>query len=953
MITTGSPNKDLYDSLTYVAVITKQGTFEIGTPDEGNGQVRVVNLTDDPQGENAVKNALAGKKMQLEVTPYLGYTIEKITLVQTDENVSTHTLMPGGSWTYDSGKTGSNAPNGTFPVDPVTGTPVNTEKGITYTFTMPERHLDFTVSYKGRTAVSGVAYVSGQGRKSGGYNNIKSGTEQVGTADSWGTASNDLQAVINSWKGPRDPGNENGFDEIWIEGTVTPKRRANTKDGYSISVSDIPVISTDPNDPNQDRPVNPADPDLAFVIPPGLKIYGGFTGTERYVPNGTAIGDFPGPISANPGNNDKRDKPTPDDNQDWRLRSVLSGALTGMTNAYHVVIMADIPFSEGAIPDKIDNPATFDDNVYPTVLDGLTISGGKGSANPGRIDFGTYTGNDGIGRQSGAGLYLVNASPVLNNVRVQGNTATATGLGLQALGGGGGIYNLATGSGKVSSPRLFKTVVANNTILGNTTAGGMYNEARGSGSICRPVLDNVKIEQNQTSGNAGGIFIDATVSNAVCEPLVINSEIIGNAAGYGGGVYINGYAAPRFDNVVIRENNVASGGGLISQPNTQPVFTNVTIAGNIAGSGGGIYGWSQYLTMTNSTISGNIASDSGGGIFMTRGGAVLTNVRLEYNSASVRGGAIYTVTDKSNSGNRNTLVITNGIIRSNKANNGGGIYNNYGFTGSGYAGLVTRIALTNVLIADNTANSNGGGIFNNNELAANTTTPGDGISILMNNVTIAGNAANASSAGTSPDYNGGGGIYSVAANNSNKIKIEAINSIIWGNTAASANSPRANIFNDDATRLILNNSLVASGGYLCTNNNPVSSTNPFTGGTDPETKYTLGSGLAGTYGLYPASNGEDTFLGGGDGTGALSGSRYTIFKALITAAVYTVPADPNLFPKAKAITKDVTAALGDRNRTTIVDTVGDLYSVRFGPPPSGQDKDRETDAAFDIGAYAK
>jgi hypothetical protein len=707
--------------------------------------------------------------------------------------------------------------------------------------------------------VDRVAYVSEEGRNDLGYNvDYTAGTETRQAATSWGTASNDLQAVINSWTGTN-------FDEIWVQGTVTPKTWANATGGYQI---------TDTGDPK----------DKAFVIPPGLKIYGGFGGTET-------------DRSQRSSNN--------------RL-SVLSGLNPeDNTNARHVVVMADIP------------------NDQETVLDGLTISGGIGADSPGSS---ITVKNRPIGRQSGAGVYLVNASPILENIRVQGNTATANGVG-DDVGGGGGIYNIAMDNG-TSSPRLTSVVIYNNSVSGNGAAGGMYNFAQ-AGSTCNPILDNVIIELNQCGGGGGGLYINATGSNAVCAPVITNSLITRNAATNGAGVLASGSSTPTFTNVVIRGNNAGNyGGGILNDSTLPVVFTNATIAGNTAGNGGGVENYGQYLVMTNITISGNRASNNGGGFFnFPNAGAVLINVLLEGNQANNGGGAVYTVVDRTD--RRTVLVITNGVIKRNRAGSGGGggIANLYYFSGSANnANTINYVALTNVLITENEAAGSGGGIHNYNQIAA--TELGKGIKLVMNNVTI---ASNVTTAGPHSD-NGGGGINNSVANT--KITVTGNNCIIWNNTAPN-NTARANICTPDPSYISLTRSLAQNGSYTGTNLSFSGST-PFANGG-----YTLDSGAAA---LIDAGNNDypdsmDDFLGGNISTGALDNTvRYNTFTGLITNHVITTV----------HINKDATAALGDRTHTTTVGTTGDVYSVNVSDiPPStgGADKSRKQGTAIDVGAY--
>jgi hypothetical protein len=795
---------------------------------DGAGTVRVTNA-----GGNIVENAMPGTELMVTVTPGLGYYIQSVTAQETDD---------GGGINLNS----------------LQSTPLSGGASFSAVYEMPAKQVYVTADFTAIAGVAKVAYVSEEGWNDAGYSTT------VHTADSWGTASNDLQTVINSWDG-------NNFTEVWVHGTVTPKTWANATGGYQI---------TDTAD----------NKNLAFVIPPGLKIYGGFIGTE------TATGTIAS-------GNDPR-LVNPDD----RPETVLSGVLNRTANAYHVVILADINYTA---PDT---------NAANTVLDGLTITGGVGADSPGTINFRAYTGTNGINKQFGAGLYLVNASPVLNNLRIENNVATANSLDAEgAVGGGGGIYNLAAGSGKTSSPRLTDVVISNNRVRGNGSGAGIYNLALET-NVCDPVLSGVTIEVNQTSGKGGGIY-NSAAQNAACEPKIKdNSRIIGNVASSGAGVYNDGYSAPMFTNVEIR-GNIANqyGGGVSTQSATRPVFTYVTINGNSASSGGGgVDNRSYYLTMTNATISGNVASGNGGALFNRHSAAILTNVRIENNSAN-NGGGIYNTQDNPSVGNTTVLVMTNGIIRGNTSNYGGGIYNSYGtnFAGGGDNKELSYLALTNVLVAENTANQNGGGMYNANDIAdSSDISPGRGIIIQMNNVTIAKNTAN----------NGaGGGIYIPTANTNgtNKVTITAGNSIIWGNNAPS-NTARANIANVTQSRLTLSYSLAQSGTYTDGGNNkaPGSFSNTlFTNFSAGD--YTLSVGTTGLINggrnnLYPTT--ADNLLGG-----ALTGTaRETDSKALIQAVVFGGSPRP--------INRDAAAAVGNA---------------------SGTGNPRRPDTVIDVGAYEK
>jgi hypothetical protein len=346
--------------------------------------------------------------------------------------------------------------------------------------------------------------------------------------------------------------------------------------------------------------------------------------------------------------------------------------------------------------------------------------------------------------------------------------------------------------------------------------------------------------------------------------------------------------------------------------------------------------------MTNVTISGNRVSSLCGGFYNLRGGAVLTNVLVEKNYGGTGGGVTH-FTDGSNV--RAVLVITNGIIRGNKATSiGGGICNYYTFGGNVVDNTINRLALTNVLIAENEA-PNGGGIYNNNPVTV--TASGKGINILMNNVTIANNRACTGA---------GGGIHILAesSGNTNKITVSANNSIIWGN-AAPSNTATNNIYNPTTGRLTLSYSLAQNGTYANGGSNKTAGSftdayGPFAGNSN----YAVGSGAGtgtlingGGNSLYPLT--ADVLLGGNSSAGALAGTgdRDTVFRQLITTHVIT----PGYLTQSAA--QDVTAAIGDRYHTTTVGAAGDINTVTVTDTPPAAAVNYRFRGVIDVGAYER
>jgi hypothetical protein len=253
----------------------------------------------------------------------------------------------------------------------------------------------------------------------------------TGNGSSWANAYPNLTDVLEYAK------TNNNVRQIWVaEGTYYPLLKASNEAGTS----------------NRDK---------AFVLVPGIQLYGGFPATNNPM--------------------------LPDRN--WAAhKTVLSGDINfnnalDNSDAYHVIISAGNMTRNGST----------------ACLDGFIITGGKASGN------GIISVNGGnIDRVHGGGIHNYNnASPVITNVAVSGNSA-------------------------------------------NEYGGGMYNYNNSS-----PVMTNVIINDNKAE-SGGGIYNDNSY------PYMLNATISGNNANNGGGIY-NSSSVTTFVNSIIwgnRNNNV-------------------------------------------------------------------------------------------------------------------------------------------------------------------------------------------------------------------------------------------------------------------------------------------------------------------------------------------------------------------------------------------------------------
>ena len=255
-----------------------------------------------------------------------------------------------------------------------------------------------------------------------------------------------------------------------------------------------------------------------FTLRNGVEVYGGFTYGETNFNN----------RSTNP------------------ALTSLSGDLGTLgsvgDNAYHVV--------------TIDNAGT------STKLDGFTVTLGyvmEADLDP----KGPF----------GAGFYITNSSPTLNNLIISNNQAGNT----QGSGGGGMFVN------------------DTDTVI----------------PIMAPVITNVTFLNNR-SGRGGGLFSQNS------NPQLTNVTFDSNEAIAAGGGGMNSQTVGAFD------------------PPIDPVLTNVAFINNLATGGGGLFIGNSFGELTNVTFSGNTARRRGGGLLLEFSNAVLTNVTF-YNNTSNNG----------------------------------------------------------------------------------------------------------------------------------------------------------------------------------------------------------------------------------------------------------------------------------------------------------------------------
>lgn len=267
------------------------------------------------------------------------------------------------------------------------------------------------------------------------------------------------------------------------------------------------------------------DRKASFLIRPGVKLYGGFSGSER-----------------------KREE------RDWkRYVSVLTGDLAGDDDrdAKGVTISADAIRGENSF--VVVKSAYCEDD---SVLDGFTVCGGNYDL---KLPFNS--------EKLGGGMFNIKSSPLVANCVFRGN-----GPAHGAIGGNenqrGGMYN------KASSPKVVAC-----SFVGNRSGhgGGMANE---DGSA--PLVTSCDFAGNATlrNGAGGGMY------NKGSSPIVGDCIFEGNRADKGGGMY-NNDSAPVVRRCRFLQNRSGGKGGGMGSEKSAPAVTHCLFAENVSQTGGG------------------------------------------------------------------------------------------------------------------------------------------------------------------------------------------------------------------------------------------------------------------------------------------------------------------------------------------------------------------------------
>lgn len=418
-----------------------------------------------------------------------------------------------------------------------------------------------------------------------------------GGGSSWANASGDLASTL----GRARPG-----DEVWVgSGTFTPTTCT---------------------------PCSRADRLVTFVLPKGVRLRGGFVGTETGSAQRTNLA-LPTVLSGR-----------------------ISGAEAGATQSFTILTVVD-----------------------PTR--GTTID---------RIRF---EGGDATETQHGLSDPIVSGAQLDVRFGTESETSALTVVDCafaKAVSGGFGGAVFVDCDDDARSEVLFREC----SFEGNTSAvggGAVYLSAqRGGRDFSR--FEGCSFRQNTAGGEGGGAIYwsgtdRGTVSGTIAECVFFGNRTVAGSGGAGGAVRVyagRGQASVAVAKTVFEGNEAAFGGAVDFDVRFggrgEPSFREVTFVGNVGLSAGGAFhlntnaGGSSDPSFERCVFRGNRCEESGGALYFNafegRSAPSLSNCLIEQNTTRLYGGGMYCFGRGGDL--RPTLVNT--VIAKNSASSAGGIY---------------------------------------------------------------------------------------------------------------------------------------------------------------------------------------------------------------------------------------------------------------------------------------
>ena len=338
---------------------------------------------------------------------------------------------------------------------------------------------------------------------------------------------------------------------------------------------------------------------VAFLMHSGINVFGGFRGTETSIDQRDGYYD---------GETD------PDPNRDsqytWKFRdqyrTIFQGASYTLSDwnstkgewiinsgSYHVVWFA--PIAAHGVGTADNKVAMFDKE---TVLDGVTIEGGKLTVEAGTVPEG-YLPHDGAG-------VLMGENAILRNCVVR--YCSAAGRGAAVYNGGGRvekclIYNNVNTAGDGGGVYIDGFGIVSRCIVTNNKAhngGGVYMK---KGKVADHAILALSVVANNENTANGAVYTDQS-GNLIHNTIVNNytstsTDESDDNASHTGGVYVNGYCYAV--NNIIWNNGIKRPEGSLASSATQQaqIYASNATAANVRF-------YNNALSSPNSAVWNNV-----------------------------------------------------------------------------------------------------------------------------------------------------------------------------------------------------------------------------------------------------------------------------------------------------------------------------------------------------------
>jgi len=335
---------------------------------------------------------------------------------------------------------------------------------------------------------------------------------------------------------------------------------------------------------------------------------------------------------------------------------------------------------EGAGPGQTVIDAGGIDRVFDVRFAGTVVISGVTIIN------GNVTGD-------GGGIDSLGADLTLINIEIVSNTSSGLGGGVSiyagsaTLDGGQILNNTANSYGGGVSIKECDVTLNGTQVISNSAGqrgGGLYVLSGGATLNGGQVLSN-------TAQYGGGVGVDGTAPSGGGVFTQTGDSLIAYnvAATNGGGVYVNDADASAFLSGGQIFSNTATGfgvGGGVYVGQGSVTLNGSQVLSNAAGSGGGLYLY-ESNAMLSGQIRGNIVNSFGGGVYISHGSVVLHGAQIVSNTASVwYGGGMYV-------SGAVTVSLVNSTVSHNESNrNGGGLYVSDGTVAITYTTIASNTA---------------------------------------------------------------------------------------------------------------------------------------------------------------------------------------------------------------------------------------------------------------------